>query len=206
MDEEQKYDEFGIPIKAEQPKQEVDEFGIPIKKSDFPTASEESLAQESTSTSQQNLLKSEKSPILPVEDVDSAVSKKVKDWAFNHYQSILEKQKDKTGVRPQTAWTANERSKVREYNATLSDISSTVQDNDVQHFLDVVKSPTLKGLTEQTDKLKEEKLSLALQNKINRAKKLRTELKEQAIVSDDNLNWVNNDVIVTGKQIGRAHV
>ena len=35
MEEEQKYDEFGIPIKAEQPKQEVDEFGIPIKKKRF---------------------------------------------------------------------------------------------------------------------------------------------------------------------------
>ena len=193
MEEEQKYDEFGIPIKAEQPKQEVDEFGIPIKKKDFPTASEESLAKESTSTSQQNLLNSEKSSILPVEDVDSVVSQKVKDWAFNHYQSILEKQKDKTGTRPQTAWTANERSKVREYNSTLSDISSTIQDYDVQHFLDVVKSPTLKGLTEKTDEIKREKLSLSLQNKINRAKKLRGELKEQAIVPDENLDWVNND-------------
>ena len=186
-------DTFDIPINDVQEFMKDYSNAKPLKKKDFPTASEESLAQESTSTSQQNLLKSEKSPILPVEDVDSAVSQKVKDWAFNHYQSILEKEKDHTGLRPQETWSAWERSKIREYNATLSDISSTVQDNDVQHFLDVVKSPTLKGLTEQTDKLKEEKLSLALQNKINRAKKLRTELKEQAIVSDDNLNWVNND-------------
>jgi hypothetical protein len=168
----------------------VSYFGETLKKK---VSSQGSSPKESTSTSQQNLLNAEKNPISPVENVDEAVSKRIVDWANGQYQSILEKQKDGSGLRPQTAWTAQERSKIREYNSTLSDISATVQDNDVQHFLNVVKSPTLKALTKTTDELKEEKLSSALQSKINRAKKLRTELKDLAIVSDDNLDWVNND-------------
>ena len=115
MDEEQKYDEFGIPIKAEQPKQEVDEFGIPIKKNDFPTASEESLAKESTSpsTSQERLLKTTKTPIIPIENVDSVVQQQAYDEQKWHTDNVKLWLASKPLKKSQEQWTSDQRQKVR---------------------------------------------------------------------------------------------
>ena len=95
--------------------------------------------------------------------------------------------------KSQEQWTSDQRQKVREYNGVLYDIMQTTQESDVNHYLNVIKSPQMKALTSTTDKLNEEKLSLALTNKLNRVKQLNKELQKESIITDDELKPIEND-------------
>ena len=183
-------DTFDIPINDVQEFMKDYPNAKPLKKKGFPTVSEESLVQESTSTSQQNLLNSERTPYFTVENIDDGVDSRLKSETERYAQTLKESPKP---VRSQMTWKAQERSKVREYNSTLSDISESIQQNDVQHYLNVVKSPMLKTLTEKTDEIKEEKMADAVKYKVKKAEKLRNELKASNIVDSDELTWIDNN-------------